>query len=457
MLSTKYDEESLGGDFYDPFLEAIKSSNCKAIKLLTNAGLVDINRKYQGYGAQGRTPLLFAAEIGNREVILLLLAKGAKVQDVTDDGFNALHLAARCGHVGVLQDLVKAGIDVNAVSGAGTTALHEASAKGHQSAAEKLLELKAGASIQALTPTKAVTKKKKKKKKKNAKAAQEVNTSFDPLTKKLIDKLQALSLERDDDIDALLYAINQSNCSLISSIVDSKIIDVNKRYVRYGGKTPLHYAAEIGNREVVLLLLAKGANAQAVTERGFNALHVAAQFGHACILQDLVAAGIDVNSFTGPGTTALHEAAVNGLLEATLKLLDLNADITMKDGKCNKTAYDLASLNGHDFICKALYARFNYKQRFIFDVNKVLADTGLKLNINSNEIGFILKLRTAIEHVSEADDVFKIIGEQLKSEEFKRHEKTLSKMRQSLIELMKQYNADQSKANSARSDKNLKK
>ncbi len=598
--TVKNDETSSRyNDHFDPLLRCIQKSDCRGINaLLKGKKPADINKKYQGYEANGVTPLLFAAQMGNRKVVLLLLSKGANVSDITDDGFNALHLAAYKGHTKILQDLVKAGIDINSLTTSGLTALHLASKGNKQGAVAKLLELKADSSIQALNPVTPANEKKD---------TQELNKSFDLLmefvvkgncngiklllddetvdlnkhygpskktalhvaaqmgnrdvvrlllsskrvriqavtdcgfnalhiaaqfvqtdilqdlvdagidvnsvcdtgttalheaaggghhatTVKLLelkadpsikdpefyktayelaylcghksicgaisdfskskdssisevnDMFNVLSLDSDDANDALLDAIKGSNCPKIGSLIDKRIIDVNKRYVRYGGKTPLHFACQLGNRDVVLLLLAKGANVQAVTERGFNALHVAAQFGHTGILQDLVSAGIDVNAFISQvGTTALHEAAANGRQEATSKLLELKADITIKDGKFGLTAYDLALSNGHRTICDILSASLNYKQRFIRDVNKVLYDAGLSLNINSYEIGFVLKLRTAIEQAPNADDVFKVISEHLKSEEFKQFARTLAPLKKSLIELMKQYNAEQAK------------
>lgn len=150
MLAAKNERELLDGEFYDPFLESIKGGNCKAINMLIQTGLADINKKYQGYGADGRTPLHFAVEIGNKQVVLLLLKNGANVKAVTNNGFSALHLAAQCGHLDIFEDLVKAGIDINWVSEVRTTAVHEAAKNGHQAAVSKLLAMKATATSQSL-------------------------------------------------------------------------------------------------------------------------------------------------------------------------------------------------------------------------------------------------------------------------------------------------------------------
>lgn len=153
MLASKNDREQLQGDFYDPFLESIKSNNCKSIKMLIKTGLADVNKIYQGYGADGRTPLHFAAELGSKDVVLLLLSNGANPKALTNSGFSALHLAAQYGHVDIFEPLVQAGIDINLQSEVRTTALHEAARNGHQTSVSKLLALKATSTTKTLCDT----------------------------------------------------------------------------------------------------------------------------------------------------------------------------------------------------------------------------------------------------------------------------------------------------------------
>jgi ankyrin repeat protein len=73
----------------------------------------------------GNTPLMFAARVGDLESARLLLAAGANVNDEDAWGVSVLVLAAHSGFRDVVQLLLDKGADPNS-SKAGFTALHEA-------------------------------------------------------------------------------------------------------------------------------------------------------------------------------------------------------------------------------------------------------------------------------------------------------------------------------------------
>ena len=85
--------------------------------------------------------------------------------------------------------------------------------------------------------------------------------------------------------------------------------DVNaKSDYRYGG-TPLHYAAGKGHKELVELLIAKGASLRAkALWKGLTPLHEAASNGHREITELLIAKGADVNAKDDDGLTPLDAA-----------------------------------------------------------------------------------------------------------------------------------------------------
>src|SRR2546428_12278013 len=94
------------------------------------------------------------------------------------------------------------------------------------------------------------------------------------------------------------------------------------------GMSPLHQAAESGDRELTASLLASGANPAAVTRIGrYTPLHVAAKGGHAAVVRLLVAAKADVGALTTTGATPLHFAAASGSAEAVTTLLDHGAPL----------------------------------------------------------------------------------------------------------------------------------
>jgi len=121
------------------------------------------------------------------------------------------------------------------------------------------------------------------------------------------------------------------------------------------GHTALHRAAGSGHDEVVRLLLDKGADASAADKSGNTPLHLAAapccsdlitfmyvenghQFAHEIpwhssrtIVLSLLAKGADVNAVNDHGETALHWAINDGQAYSTQLLLEHGADMTMKN------------------------------------------------------------------------------------------------------------------------------
>lgn len=71
------------------------------------------------------------------------------------------------------------------------------------------------------------------------------------------------------------------------------------------GETPLHLAAQTGHKDVVELLLAYKADANARSLRGWTPLHFAAANGHRDVVALLLAKNADVNARTDRGETPL--------------------------------------------------------------------------------------------------------------------------------------------------------
>jgi hypothetical protein len=87
-----------------------------------------------------------------------------------------------------------------------------------------------------------------------------------------------------------------------------------------GGGTPLHFAAGWGQKEMVELLIAKGAEVNAKEGGGGAPLHVAAAFGKNEIAELLIAEGADMNAKDDDGYTPL-DWAIEGNQSETADLL----------------------------------------------------------------------------------------------------------------------------------------
>ena len=74
------------------------------------------------------------------------------------------------------------------------------------------------------------------------------------------------------------------------------------------GWSPLHLAAYRGHRDIVALLVDRGANVDAVDNYGWTALHLAAYRGHRDIVELILASGANVSVTNRNGMTARNRA-----------------------------------------------------------------------------------------------------------------------------------------------------
>ena len=93
-----------------------------------------------GHDEQGRTPLHRAALGSHPAVVRLLIERGADDNAASDRGTTALHYAmGRRGSAALVESLLAGGANVNAKRADGTTALHRAAARAPAEIVELLL------------------------------------------------------------------------------------------------------------------------------------------------------------------------------------------------------------------------------------------------------------------------------------------------------------------------------
>ena len=114
-------------------------------------------------------------------------------------------------------------------------------------------------------------------------------------------------------------------------------------------------AALEGRKDIVEILLAKGADVNVKRNDGVTALMSASREGHKDVVEQLLAAGADVIAEANDGGTALMMAAQNGHKEAVKLLLAKGADVNAKTDT-SSTALILASQEGHEDVVELLLA-----------------------------------------------------------------------------------------------------
>ncbi|CAG9983235.1 unnamed protein product [Clonostachys byssicola] len=121
------------------------------------------------------------------------------------------------------------------------------------------------------------------------------------------------------------------------------------------GRTPLSYAAEEGNEDVVELLIKKNVDLNVKDEEDCAPLLLAAKAGNHTIVEILLAEeGVEVNTRDINGQTPLSQAAENGSKLVVRTLLDKDGvDINLQD-KYGQTPLLLAARNGHEAVVRLL-------------------------------------------------------------------------------------------------------
>jgi ankyrin repeat protein len=159
--------------------------------------------------------------------------------------------------------------------------------------------------------------------------------------------------------------------------------------------TPLHEVANgSGNKEIAELLIAKGAKVNAKRKRdGATPLHEAASRGNADIVKVLLSHGAVVDAKANGGQTPLYFAVVDGHRDIVELLIAKGADVNIKVGEVNTPLLE-AAVNHYANVVNLLIAK------------------GAKLDIfsaialgKSEEIGKFLKADPALIRAKDEDGV----------------------------------------------------
>jgi ankyrin repeat protein len=251
--------------------------------------------------AAAETPLLDAAERGDRAAALQLLAKGADANAPGPDGTTALMWAAANDDLELLRALIAAGANVTLTNQFGTSALIESAIVGSAPAIGALLE--AGADPNARNP--------------------EGET---PL----------MAVARSGRVEAARRLLDAG-------------ADVNARE-NWGGQTALMWAAAQGQADMVKLLASRGAevNARGVVRQwerkviteprpkdlnkgGFTPLLYAAREGCVDCARHLIAAGADPDLEDPERMTPLNLALLNLHFDFAAYMIEAGADVNKWD------------------------------------------------------------------------------------------------------------------------------
>jgi len=321
------------------------------VELLLAKG-ADIDRKDN----DGRTPLDYALQNGHTEIAELLIAQGATV--------SSIHVAVQVGDLEKVNAFLEQDADVNAKDKQGKTVLFYAVEHNHKDIVELLIAK--GADV-------------------NAKE----DGGYTPLyyalwygnkdlTTLLISKGAEVNVEPEKDYPLIYYAVWNEDLDTVKLLVakgakfDVKILE---------DRTAFHYAVGQGSRDIAEFLVSKGIDASTFhvaagmgdlarvknhieqgadvntqDELGWTPLYWAASLGQTEVAKLLIDKGADVRTAATDGGTALHQAAQAGDNELVELLLSKGADVNAKDKQGATPLFGAAS-GGYSQVVALLIAK----------------------------------------------------------------------------------------------------
>ena len=284
--------------------EAMESEDPEQVRRSLAAG-ANANELDEVFGVR---PLSMAAMAGNLELAQALLAGGADVDALNQDGSSPLSGAAFFGRVELLEYLLDQGADPDAKSGTGETAL--SATKIPWDVTEFLADL-----LQVQLDR------------------DKVETGRRQCAELLV------FIENTNNPTARLFeAIGAGNVKAVEQSLaqGASLEDWDAKR----GWTPLYMAVFRGREGIARLLLEQGAKVHTRNKDKGSTLHGAALLGHVSLVELLIEHGADVDARDGKGSTPLHAAAFLGRVETVECLLREAADQTMKN-EDGQTALDV--------------------------------------------------------------------------------------------------------------------
>jgi ankyrin repeat protein len=274
---------------------AADTGRLKIVELLLEKGASP------GFRYQGQSPLHVASAKGYRDIAAVLVKRGA---NVNLGPTTPLHLAAAGGHYATMKLLLDHGANVNAIDARQRTPLHEAAAQGYELGVKLLLEQKADANaqdVEGLTPL-------------------DLALRFDRA--RVVQRLLGSGGRSD-----VFVAIGLRDLPRLEQLLQEK--PQSAKETRQG-RTPLHDAANLGLDGAVKLLIARGADVDALDDQQRTPLLLAVKQGHAAVVDLLLEAGADASIRYNDGeltAPVLYFAIAGGHAPIVSRLLQHGVDV----------------------------------------------------------------------------------------------------------------------------------
>ncbi|MCJ1390401.1 hypothetical protein MMC18_003260 [Xylographa bjoerkii] len=279
------------------FFNACEQGNEVMVQVLLNNGAIMYARNDSR--AASRSAIHVAVVHSHIGVAELLLAAGADINDILDDGLTPMHKAARMNEAGMISFLLAKGALVDCCDKSGWQPIHDAAFDGHVEVVNVLLQ--AGGS--------------------------------------------AVVCDQ--------WGLQPIHCAAFSGSV--KVVNIllqaggSAVACDYMGRQPIHNAAISGSVKVVNILLQAGGSAVACDHQGRQPIHNAAFNGSVEVVNILLQAGGSAVACDYEGTQPIYQAAIGGSVEMVNVLLQAGGSAVACDHQGGQPIHILAD-SGLEFF-----------------------------------------------------------------------------------------------------------
>src|SRR3990167_7153600 len=280
--------------------------------------------------------LYFAARSGHKDIVAMLIDKGADINHAPNNNVTPLFIAAQNGHKDIVEIFINKGTDINRAQYQGATPLLIAAENGHNDIVKMLIEKGAHinqAQNQGVTPLLI--------------AAQ---NGHNDIVKMLIKNGAHINQARNDGVTPLLIAAQNGHNDIVKMLIKN---GAHINQAQSQGAIPLLIATQIGHKDIVKILIKNGAHINQAQSQGATPLFIAALQGYNDIVKILIEIGADINQAENNGVTPLLIAAQNGHKDIVKMLIEKGAHINQTKNNGAALLF-IATQNGHETIIDIL-------------------------------------------------------------------------------------------------------
>jgi ankyrin repeat protein len=300
--------------------DLVKESDLEGVRKILKADRTLVNAKDNN----GKTPLMWACNIGDVVIARYLLENKADPDIKDENDSTALHISANSGNLELVKLLLQNETSsINAGAEWDNTPLHLACERRHPEVVRVLVEN--GADIEARNALK-----------RTPIIAAGRESGCLEIIRFLVEKgadIHAMDVWNDT---ALALAAWRGFEEVVNFLIERKSIIPES-----GKEATLRYAAERGLPRLYQYMLENGLNLNEIKEHIKNLHHAAAGGGSIEIVKSLIQHGFDINQKDKDGWTPLHYAAGQGKNEMIKYLIASGIDKNARNIK-GETAYHIA-------------------------------------------------------------------------------------------------------------------